>query len=295
MWAGPAAALLLFLSGAASAAVSDLDRAFSLSGVEALIDAIAQAPQTLIDASSEASQSEEAYTVTQRLIEILSSDWDAQRIREHYVQTFDAAPQPQHLKEVLRLLDLAIVRKLHLDQTALEDFDRGALTRFAKGVKRGAPDVETRLRLIGRIDAARGITEGTSVAYGASTGTMMRVINEIKPKGSRMSTETLEREHERVMYDFRRRLDRRNRLLLLHHYKDVSTQELEEYVELIEAPAFRWFSRNVFSAYASMAQMRFAAAEDEVLELFKEVRREALGVSEGPSIEGMAPELAVST
>lgn len=108
-----------------------------------------------------------------------------------------------------------------------------------------------------------------------------------------MSAALLERDVNTTVARIGRQVRKVIPLMLMHRYRDVSEQDLQDYLRQLDASALEWFARNEMAANRAVVAAQFSEAEEEILALFREVRREALGLPEGPDVTGMPADEAM--
>ena len=110
-----------------------------------------------------------------------------------------------------------------------------------------------------------------------------------------MPADRLERDLSLENRSGRAQLERVITVLLAQHYRDRSNEEIEQYVELVETDAFRWFSEQESDAFTSMVRVRFAAAESELRGVLREVQKSMLDIAQLETEADMTPDAVVQS
>lgn len=235
----------------------------------------------------------EEQTIRQRLLEALVADWPQERVREHYVQIFVEADHPHAVNQVTDVMDLPAMQTLHRTLESFDGVKESVVKSYLSELRRNDEAWEKRLQLMKEIEELRNFSKSISSAVGMSHATLTTLLNELKPRSTRKSQPILERDIENTVAAMHARAKRRVPEFMLFLYRDASNEDLQDYLGLLKTKSLRWFAAREHEAYTSLARERFASAEDELVALFRELRREVFGLDEGPSIAGLSDTEAV--
>jgi S1-C subfamily serine protease len=262
---------------------SDYDELFTRSGVAGLIASMSS------ESSEEFEQSpsnEDERTVKEQLREIIAAQWDEERIKRTFVRSFEAAPNAAAQRRAMELFDLPAMKLLHFTTDRLKPLTSREVEVLKKQRKGDPVAFEKRLDLMREIDAKRNFSRVRVAVLTTSITSLARLINEIKPANTRMSAELLQRDVERVVARIESRIRATVPVILVNQYAQAEEKDLRDYLKQLDSIAMRWFAESEFSAHAAVNTSQFNEAEDEIVQLFKEVRRESLGLAEAPDLDG---------
>jgi len=210
-----------------------------------------------------------------------------------YLRSFEADPNADAERRALALLSLPAMKLLHLTLDRLLTVDPADVAALAKR-RRGDPGAfEPRLALMRGIDERRGFSQTFETSFAIANGALARLVNDIRPPQRRMSPEMLDRDLSRAVAraggESRRGVPR----VLMHLYADAATQDLEDYLDQLDSAAMRWLAGRERAALSAVLTTQFAEAEEEIVALFRKVRREALGVDAPPDVAGFGTREAL--
>ena len=268
-------------------APSALDELFTRSGVSGLIASMGTAASEDLD---QAARSDDEQTVRERLREIIAAQWDEERIKRTFVRSFEATSNADAQRRATELFDLPAMKLLHLTNDRLAPLSAKEADALKKWRKRDPTGFDKRVDLMREIDKKRQFTRTRIDALKTAIGSLSRLLNEIKPANTRMSEALLMRDLERNIAQLERRVRGAVPIMLVNQYKDADEADLRDYLKQLDSIAMRWFTESEFAASAAVVKAQFSEAEDEILQLFKEVRRESLGLAEPPDLNGKSDE-----
>ena len=271
-------------------APSALDELFTRSGVSGLIDSMGTGASEDFD---QATRSEDEQTVRERLREIIAAQWDEERIKRTFVRSFESTPNAGAQRRATELFELPAMKLLHLTNDRLAPLSAKEAEALKKWRKRDPGGFDRRVDLMREVDEKRQFTRTRMDALKTAIGSLSRLLNEIKPANTRMSEELLMRDVERNLAQLELRVRGAVPVMLVNQYKDADEADLRDYLKQLDSIAMRWFTESEFAASAAVIKAQFSEAEDEILQLFKEVRRESLGLVAPPDLQGKSDEQAM--
>jgi hypothetical protein len=234
----------------------------------------------------QATNSEDERTVKERLREIIAAQWDEERIKRTFVRSFEAVPNADAQRRALELFDLPAMKLLRFTSDRLKALTSKEVEVLKKRRKSNSVAFEKRLDLIREIDRKRNFSRVRVAALTTSITSLARLLNEIKPANTRMSAALLQRDIGRVVARIEIRIRGAIPVIMAHHYGDTEEKDLRDHLKQLDSVSMRWFAEGEFAAHAAVVTAQFNEAEDEIVQLFKEVRRESLGLAETPDLEG---------
>jgi hypothetical protein len=266
---------------------STLDELFTRSGVSGLIASMGTSASEDLD---QATSSDDEQTVRERLRKIIAAQWDEERIKRTFVRSFEATPNADAQRRATELFDLPAMKLLHMTNDRLAPLSAKEAEALKKWRKRDPGGFDKRVELMREIDEKRQFTRIRMDALKTAIGSLSRLLNEIKPANTRMSQALLMRDLERNIAQLERRVRGAVPVMLVNQYKDADEADLRDYLKQLDSIAMRWFTESEFAAGAAVIKAQFSEAEDAILQLFKEVRRESLGLAEPPDLQDKTDE-----
>ncbi len=280
-----------------SAKLNDLElvtRVLTRSGLNEFIDSLNDDTDLLFN-QEQATPDEKTgqKDIKERLTEILSQSWDRERIQQHYSSIFMANLDKAHARTMADLFALPMVRKMHINLSAFSAGNRESIKKFAREADFKSAKFKALLKKYRRINEARQLSSTMYSALQTTTLAVARLVNDIQPISTRMNDSQVDIHLQPILDSIDSVLKKGALLLLAMQYRDTKIEELDDYLALSESDAYRWFSTTELKAFTTLLSAQLALAETDLRKLLREAQREAAGVSEVGSLEGLTPEEAV--
>lgn len=227
---------LLALQAQAADKRAQIDTMLERSGFNKLLQYVPDFAQAVLKQSSGALEPEvnsalsaafsDAFatpTVQRDVVAIISAHYDEAR----------ASAYIEHLRSPISLRMAALERSTS-DPANLDDFKA-----FAASLQE-TPPVAARSRLIQRLDQANRATEFSIDMQTAFFKAIFVAIDPVMEADMRLGDGELEKMVDEVRTSLDERLRYNTRLSYLYAFRDVSNEELEDYIELCESESYRW-------------------------------------------------------
>lgn len=226
-----------------------VEEVFTLSGMDTQIELIPDQVKYGFSQSSDQLPKE----LYEEILGIIDGAYNSSEIRKQVLADLIASYDKKKMTIVRDHLKTPLVKKLtelELSASDISQFD--AMVQFIDSLEDNEPSNE-RMEIINRLDVAIDASEITTKMALLSQRVVMRAINSVMPKEQQLSDEQLGQFENDFWVSSRDPIKENVLMTLLFAYRDVSDEDLNTYLKILESEDGQWFYQTLNSAF--MASM----------------------------------------